>query len=263
MRWTFIRHSAERYDENTRDGGNTATLVSIPDIDTIVANMTNKVSFSVTDGKGYIVADYDPESISLTICYAGQVSYKSTYNVMHIDEEDVRYFAVENILCPVKGTPSVIRFYEDPVKTAKEANEAVDLIRRHEWASEFGSRKELIVLDIKKVEQATWYKKNMRLGHILKEHQNLETPENFQVFVSDHLELLRKILNSKEGTMKYRNIKQRPSKNETYLVKFYNKSMPEYDCTELVYREFKDGEWVNPVYSHAGDGYELVGWYES
>ncbi len=58
-------------------------------------------------------------------------------------------------------------------------------------------------------------------------------------------------------------ITENPPENGRYLVKFYSKYMPEYDCTELVFREYKDGKWVNPVYNYQGDGYELVGWYRN
>lgn len=47
------------------------------------------------------------------------------------------------------------------------------------------------------------------------------------------------------------------------MVKFYNPNMPEYDCTELVWRTFCNGKWDNPIYNYKGDGYELVGWYEN
>ena len=60
----------------------------------------------------------------------------------------------------------------------------------------------------------------------------------------------------------YRNIDEKPSKNGVYMVKFYTPYRPEYDRTELVFREFKDGEWLNPIYSSENDGYELVGWFE-
>lgn len=61
----------------------------------------------------------------------------------------------------------------------------------------------------------------------------------------------------------YVGINKNPSKDGTYLVKFYNKTMPEYDCTETAWREFKDGKWIDPFYSHPNDGYELVGWYDN
>lgn len=60
----------------------------------------------------------------------------------------------------------------------------------------------------------------------------------------------------------YNPINIKPSKDGNYLVKFYNKNMPEYDCIELVFRHFCNGKWDNPVYGYEGDGYELVGWYE-
>jgi len=60
----------------------------------------------------------------------------------------------------------------------------------------------------------------------------------------------------------YKSIKEKPSQDGNYLVKFYNRDMPKYDCTEIVFREFRNGEWVHPIYNYPGDGYELVGWYE-
>lgn len=62
---------------------------------------------------------------------------------------------------------------------------------------------------------------------------------------------------------RYKPININPSKEGEYLVKFYNRNMPEYDCTELVFRSFCDGKWNNPVYNYEGDGYELVGWFEN
>lgn len=61
----------------------------------------------------------------------------------------------------------------------------------------------------------------------------------------------------------YKNIDENPTKNGSYLVKFYTRFRPEYDCTELAWRKFIDGEWINPIYNYKGDGYELIGWYEN
>lgn len=61
----------------------------------------------------------------------------------------------------------------------------------------------------------------------------------------------------------YRTIDMQPEQDGRYLVKFYNSSMPEYDCIETAWRDFKDGEWIQPIYNYAGDGYQLVGWYEN
>lgn len=61
----------------------------------------------------------------------------------------------------------------------------------------------------------------------------------------------------------YHNRTEIPSKNGRYLVKFKNLELPEYDSIEIAIRDFLDGEWINPVYGYAGDGYELAGWYEN
>ena len=58
-------------------------------------------------------------------------------------------------------------------------------------------------------------------------------------------------------------IKTNPPENGKYLVKFYNKSMPEYECTETVWRDFEDGGWNYPFYNYPGDGYEMIGWYSN
>lgn len=62
---------------------------------------------------------------------------------------------------------------------------------------------------------------------------------------------------------KYHSKMEIPSENGRYLVKFKDFDLPDYDCIEIAIRDFQDGEWINPVYGHAGDGYELVGWYEN
>lgn len=62
----------------------------------------------------------------------------------------------------------------------------------------------------------------------------------------------------------YRTIdEKKPDENGRYLVKFYNKNMPECDCTRTARRDFRDGEWVQPIYNYSDDGYQLVGWYEN
>lgn len=53
-----------------------------------------------------------------------------------------------------------------------------------------------------------------------------------------------------------------PQKDGRYLVKFYNKNRPEYDCTEIVWRGFYNGKWENPIYNYQNDGYEMIGWKE-
>ena len=58
-------------------------------------------------------------------------------------------------------------------------------------------------------------------------------------------------------------IKIKPKQEGHYLVKFYNPYMHETDRIEIVQREFKDDEWVNPIYNFKGDGYKLVGWYDN
>lgn len=60
----------------------------------------------------------------------------------------------------------------------------------------------------------------------------------------------------------YKSMDEKPVKNGTYLVKFRNRSMPEYDCIELAFRNFQDGTWDNLFYGYDGDGYEPVGWCE-
>lgn len=62
---------------------------------------------------------------------------------------------------------------------------------------------------------------------------------------------------------KYNITEKQPSKDGRYLVKFYNPDMPEYDCVETAWRDFRNGEWDNPIYSHRGDGYKIIAWYEN
>ena len=51
-----------------------------------------------------------------------------------------------------------------------------------------------------------------------------------------------------------------PSSNGNYLVEFYTRNRPEYDCTELAWRKFIDGKWQPAYYNYNGDGYEIITW---
>lgn len=61
----------------------------------------------------------------------------------------------------------------------------------------------------------------------------------------------------------YYEVSENPTIDGRYLVKFYNKNMPCYDNVEIVWREFRNGVWINPIYNYENDGYVLVGWYDN
>jgi hypothetical protein len=67
-------------------------------------------------------------------------------------------------------------------------------------------------------------------------------------------------MSTSKSRNRYHPKQEKPVKNGRYLVKFRNPNMPEYDCTEIVFREWKNGRWDNPFYDK---GYEMAGWYEN
>ena len=52
-----------------------------------------------------------------------------------------------------------------------------------------------------------------------------------------------------------------PTKNGRYMVKILLTDEPIYDNTELCFREFVNGEFINPYYNNPKTNV-LVGWYE-
>ena len=93
----------------------------------------------------------------------GQASYETYYAIDEIPNERVGYIAVENFLAPVKGCPTVQRFYHEPYRTLEEAQKALDEMVMHseENHSGLGSIKELHIVDIDKIKDSQWYKNNV------------------------------------------------------------------------------------------------------
>ena len=66
--------------------------------------------------------------------------------------------------------------------------------------------------------------------------------------------------------MKYgswKSIKEPPVKNGHYMVKFYFKDRHETDRTEIVFRDFENGEWTPSYCFNKNDGGELIAWREN
>jgi len=59
---------------------------------------------------------------------------------------------------------------------------------------------------------------------------------------------------------KWKSISEPPKKSGRYLVEFYFKNRHETERIEVAFRDFIDGKWTPPYYSHKNDGGELFAW---
>ncbi len=128
----------------------------------------------------------------------GQITQHVWFVVHDIPDENVRYLATENFLCPNKGIPSVSRFYSLPVKTQEEAEKQLEELQLHDrnkdvWAK---SVKELAIIDVDVTPNTTWYALNIqaiRAEESLKEtleRYNLPMEIPFRMYAKVHIEAL-------------------------------------------------------------------------
>lgn len=178
-----------------QDGTETRTkLENIPSVSEIETYITNGKSFTVSSEDGYeLEAVWRPEKNQLDQYFmAGQVWYDTTYTVENIADENVWYFVTESFLCPEKGVPCVNRFYQRPFTNMAEARKAMDELKLHEeLASDKGIVKEMLILDKTTITERDWYKTNMEVVEFLENHPELDTAENFRMYVAAHLEHLK------------------------------------------------------------------------
>lgn len=173
-------------------------LENIPSTEQILKHLQDGTKFTVEsapkayDGGAFSELEFtcDAKELKLSGEYAGGYSFEYTYQIQEIDEDNILYFAVETIKCPMKGVPSVERFYDGPFLCESEALAALDAMQLHEDASVYGSEKKLLVLDNDTIKTRSWYQDNMKVNICLKTHPELDVPENFEVFPEEHLRLL-------------------------------------------------------------------------
>ena len=53
-----------------------------------------------------------------------------------------------------------------------------------------------------------------------------------------------------------------PTQDGCYMVRLYLPNRHPTDRIEIVYREYKDGQWIRPYYDSPNEGSELTAWQE-
>lgn len=181
----------DMYTSCTQNGKTTKTVLNnIPSLDEIAKHIAEKESFSVTSKDGYeLEAYWNPEENQLTMDYfAGQVSYDIAYEIMEIESDNLIYIAAQNFLCPMKGVPSVTRFYTKPFDNLADAQKECERIQAS--IDSDNVRAELILADKTVMCNTEWYKSNNHVIELLKAHPELNTPENFKLLVKEHAKAL-------------------------------------------------------------------------
>ncbi len=132
----------------------------------------------------------------------GQITDNFYISIMEIEDDAVRYLAVENFLCPNKGVPSVQRFYSLPVKTQAEVEKLLDEMVLHTpknsknvWAE---SAKEIVIDNVDNLLSSSWYARNiiaLKESEVCKEFINKYADDSeevpFAMYAEKHTELLK------------------------------------------------------------------------
>lgn len=88
----------------------------------------------------------------------GQFSFDTDYVVYDIPDEKVGYIVAENFLCPMKGVPSISRFYHEAYDNLAEAKLAMKKMKLHK---DYDSVKEMYIANMDEMREREWYKKNI------------------------------------------------------------------------------------------------------
>lgn len=114
-----------------------------------------------TDDDGEIKVDYENQYVFDVKAKKiegyfmfGQFTDDYYIRKMYIDDDKVRYFAVENFLCPTKGVESVERMYSYPVTTQDEAEMLLKTMPLHE---NYESEKTILVDSVDSLLSSNWY----------------------------------------------------------------------------------------------------------
>lgn len=182
--------------ESAINGGKTIThrLKNIPDIETIMKYVEQSISFScVSDNQEtpYITATYKPNNCTIEVEFPYS-EYIVQLTVHEIEEQNVLYFAMENFLSPTEGISNVVRFYQRPFFTQKEAEEALEHMQTHAEISGRTSRKELIILDAGKMKTNSWYLTNLKVIDYIEQHPEKNTDDRFNIWAQGHYDNLIK-----------------------------------------------------------------------
>lgn len=169
-------------------------LANIPSLEEIAEHICKKEAFTVESPDGFeLNACWDPEKNALNqYFYAGQVCYDICYDVKEIEPENVIYIAGENYLCPEKGIPSVERFYKKPFTDLEDARAECNRIQTAiKGRNAENVQPGLVIADKTKICKTEWFIYNMQAIELLENHPELDTEDNFHIFVQAHLEKLK------------------------------------------------------------------------
>lgn len=179
---------------SSSDSEKKTALEDIPTLKEITKCICSKAAFTITSSDGYeLEAFWNPkENQLIQNFYAGQVSYCVSYNIMEIEPENLIYIAAENFMCPMKGVPSVERFYKAPFTRLEDAQKECKRIQTAiKKRNDENVQPELIITDKTIISETDWYKCNMQVINTLKEHPELDNADNFELPVQYHLERLK------------------------------------------------------------------------
>lgn len=179
---------------SSSDSENKTVLENIPSLEEVTECIRNRKTFSVTSEDGLeLEASWNPEENQLTQGFcSGQVSYYITYDILEIAPENVIYIASENFLCPMKGVPSVGRFYKAPFISLEDAQKECERIQAAiKERNDKNVQPELVIADKTVISETDWYKYNMQVIDLLAEHPELDNADNFKLQVQYHLEKLK------------------------------------------------------------------------
>ena len=129
-----------------------------------------------------------------TFCFyteyeGGQIRGHAEIFLEHVKDEDVRYVAVENFLCPSKYIPSVQRFYHEPFRDYAAFKAYFDNMELHhiQYCS---SVKEMLIIDVSECQDSEWYQENMEIIRKIRENPKLSDIAYFQINAELHLETI-------------------------------------------------------------------------
>lgn len=184
---------------STENPGSVTVLANIPSLEEITKNIRDKKEFTVASADGFeLLACWKPENNALQqFFYAGQVTYDVEYGIREIEQKNVVYVAIENYLTPMKGIPSIERFYHGPFTDIDDAKREFDRIQKYINArGTEGVRPELLIIDKQKIRRTEWFRYNRQVIRLLEENPQLDTADNFRIQVQAHLETIKEKLAS-------------------------------------------------------------------
>lgn len=182
------------------DFGENITLSGVPSFDEIHSCIKNNMPFQFTseyseNGIPELTASWNPETRKLTKDYmCGCITYWLTYGSREIDSENVVYIPIESFLAYRTGIPCVDRFYQEPFTDLTAAEKAMADMQPH-TEHHYKITKSLGIYDKNELTNDRWYKINMAIIRLLKDHPEFNNDEHFIVPFDKHLDAIRQAAN--------------------------------------------------------------------